>query len=646
MSLHCSFVTACPLLILPENHKHHSHFSSSFHGTNVSSDHLLNERVSSAPSNSTIRADVERPFERLNLKWLRQLRPLHRRRLFSFGGEGRDIRTDKEHIDEEGEVRMVYGENEPYPGLPTLDEYVDEKGLPFDKKDWAGMYRTCMEERDMWISKSMIEGVIPKDLVGTMFRNIPAGLHAGNYRFKHMFDGDGMICRVVFDEYGRVRWTNRYVRTEGFIRERREQDVVYRSTFGRDRDDKVNTPLGRFQYKNVGNTNVVYWGEKLLALWENGLPHRLDPFTLDTMGLDKLCGKFRNGITFTTGVDFVDEVLRLGDSFTAHPYVYDGRLIGFNYTPMSDGRTKLSFYEFDDRWNLVSKAKATLPGFTFVHDFSITENYYVVLMNGLTIERLPLILGQKTPGECIRLAKDVNVRIVLVPRRKHSKKEVKIFETDARVCFHHINAYEKADGSILLNTVVQSGRSDLDVFSDFRFPNINFQRTGVSNLTKFHIRPDQDGPIRAETLRPHHVEFCVMNPSYIGKKHRYVWMCESLPLSDSDSSTRYVGSPMQVHSKIDLETGEVRQWFAGQRSFVNEPVFVPKQNALEEDAGYLIGFIYDAGRKDGPGNDIVILDAQFPERGPLATIHLPLGLPPGLHASFVPQIFSRSYEDN
>ena len=43
--------------------------------------------------------------------------------------------------------------------------------------------------------------------------------------------------------------------------------------------------------KNVANTGVLHWGGKLLALWENGLPHELDPYTLDTIGESRLNGQ-------------------------------------------------------------------------------------------------------------------------------------------------------------------------------------------------------------------------------------------------------------------------------------------------------------------------------------------------------------------
>ena len=40
--------------------------------------------------------------------------------------------------------------------------------------------------------------------------------------------------------------------------------------------------------KNQANTNIQFCGGRLLALWEAGLPYRIDPRTLETEGVDLL----------------------------------------------------------------------------------------------------------------------------------------------------------------------------------------------------------------------------------------------------------------------------------------------------------------------------------------------------------------------
>lgn len=42
--------------------------------------------------------------------------------------------------------------------------------------------------------------------------------------------------------------------------------------------------------KNTANTNIIYWAGRLLALWEGGLPHRLEPDSLRTVGAYTLKG--------------------------------------------------------------------------------------------------------------------------------------------------------------------------------------------------------------------------------------------------------------------------------------------------------------------------------------------------------------------
>ena len=44
--------------------------------------------------------------------------------------------------------------------------------------------------------------------------------------------------------------------------------------------DITRMKMPNIRFKNVSNTNVFYWGGKLLSCWELGLPYSLDPDTL------------------------------------------------------------------------------------------------------------------------------------------------------------------------------------------------------------------------------------------------------------------------------------------------------------------------------------------------------------------------------
>ena len=112
-------------------------------------------------------------------------------------------------------------------------------------------------------------------------------------------------------------------------------------------------------FKNTANTNQVLWNNKLLALWEGGRPHEMDPLTLETVGETSLEGEL-TGRGYTT--------------YSAHPRVDAKamRMVNFGVDP-AGRRAKLYVWEVDSRQRLL--AKHTVPLLrrgTAAHDFLIT----------------------------------------------------------------------------------------------------------------------------------------------------------------------------------------------------------------------------------------------------------------------------------
>ena len=81
------------------------------------------------------------------------------------------------------------------------------------------------QEFSYWIDD--IEGEIPRDLVGTFFRNGPGRQRIGETKYGHWFDGDGMLAAFTFRD-GRAHFKNAYVRTPKYIRETESETVCYR----------------------------------------------------------------------------------------------------------------------------------------------------------------------------------------------------------------------------------------------------------------------------------------------------------------------------------------------------------------------------------------------------------------------------------
>lgn len=68
----------------------------------------------------------------------------------------------------------------------------------YTREDWQQGYESLKEEYDYWIDE--VEGEIPKELEGTVFKNGPGLLDINGQRIHHPFDGDGMISQIIFSE--------------------------------------------------------------------------------------------------------------------------------------------------------------------------------------------------------------------------------------------------------------------------------------------------------------------------------------------------------------------------------------------------------------------------------------------------------------
>ena len=170
----------------------------------------------------------------------------------------------------------------------------------------------------------VVEGEIPRELHGTLYRNGPNPQFAPRGKY-HWFDGDGMIHALTIGD-GKAHYRNRWVRTQGFQMEREAGE----SFFGGLANFANSDPRAEGIFPNAANTNIIGHGGKLLALWEAGPPHELDPHTLETIG----------------PYDFDGQLL---GPMTAHPKIdpETGELFFFGYSPFPP---YLRYYVASCRW--------------------------------------------------------------------------------------------------------------------------------------------------------------------------------------------------------------------------------------------------------------------------------------------------------
>lgn len=133
------------------------------------------------------------------------------------------------------------------------------QGATWDNEAWKAGYATPKVEHSITLEATGL----PNDLVGTYFRNGPGQFEVGDTKVMHPFDADGMVSAATFAGNGTVYFRNRFVRTQGFQKERRAGKSLYPGQFGNSRPFWA----GGGKPKNVANTNVIWWAGRLLALW-------------------------------------------------------------------------------------------------------------------------------------------------------------------------------------------------------------------------------------------------------------------------------------------------------------------------------------------------------------------------------------------
>ena len=155
----------------------------------------------------------------------------------------------------------------------------------------TGIMRPVTEELAV---ECEVEGTLPPELDGVVFRNGPNQKYEPRTPAYHFFDGDGMAHGLRIGG-GQAHYRNRWVRTECF----ELQEAAGRSLWGGLMDNplRVRPPRGAPRFKAHGGVNIVWHAGQLLALDEIGLPWRIDPGTLQTLGAHDYDGRWRGPMT-------------------------------------------------------------------------------------------------------------------------------------------------------------------------------------------------------------------------------------------------------------------------------------------------------------------------------------------------------------
>lgn len=445
-----------------------------------------------------------------------------------------------------------------------------------------------------------VEGRLPAELRGTLFRQGPGRLDVHGVRQRHWFDGDGLATAVRFDDGG-ATYVSRFVATP----EKEAEDRQHRRIFGVFGGRPSGGPLARalrHDLKNVANTNLVPHRQAVWALYEGGRPYRLDPASLATLGIESFGG-----------------VLSSRHRLSAHPHrdPVTGDLWNFGLSPGGPRTMRLSIYRHSARGGFERMRVLEIPLRLLVHDFALTRRHLVFALSPVVIPLPSLMLllaGQRSFAESLCFRPREKTLVLVVDRERSTATW---HRTDAFMCFHVANAWDEGD-EIVVDLCTYDGIGIIAALSEVLDGQVRTR--SVSQLERLRI--GKDGVSR-ERLCETSLEFPrVVEEGGLAPRRRYF----GASWADRD----WIGVP----AAIDLETGAARLAPLGRHEWAGEPVPVRKRGGTLDDA-WLLVTVLDTRRET---TEVRVLDGADLSAPPVARLRLPQRLPFMLHGNWKPAI--------
>ena len=433
-----------------------------------------------------------------------------------------------------------------------------------------------------------VSGAMPKGLAGALYRNGPAKFRRGATSATHWFDGDGLIRKFSLAEDGSASLAARFVDTP----KRRQETRLGRMVIpGFGTKGSPDAQIGGPDDANSANTNVIFSGGELLALWEAGSATRLDPDTLATRGPKT----------------YRPDLAQM--PFLAHPRVEaDGRIWNLGLS----GGTAL-VWRVGANGALEAAHTIALPRASYLHDFTATARHLVIVLQPWIQDKfsLPFL-------DSLSWRPEQGTKVLVVDKDDLTKQRV--YDLPTFAFFHLGDAWEESDGTIRFDGCIE--------------PNPDFAINAAPGLIRGeHIHTPM--PVLA-MIALHANGRATLTPTRIAAEFpRSDARIAGLPRNFTVHVGLYrPGRPIAQSVAVwDWRRGRDDAYDFGARQLVEEFVFVPRPGATGELAGWLLGTTINL---DARATELHVFDAHHVARGPLATWRADVALPVGFHGNFVP----------
>ena len=461
-------------------------------------------------------------------------------------------------------------------------------------KPWTLGYASCNEDA-LEADQLTLEGCIPDGLRGTFYRTGPARHERGAQRYGHRWDGDGMV--QAFRIGSQVSHRGRFIKTSKYLAETASECFLL-NAFGSYFPGTPPVPK-EIDESNTGNISLCMSGADLLTLWEPGSAYRLDPNTLDTLGIKTWSPELR------------------GRPFSAHPKREpDGTLWNFGANPLTG---ELTLYCIGSDGVLKHSQTLHVAGLPMLHDFAVTERHLVFLLPPMPVNREKLESGMSFAQAC-EWVPALGTRVLTISKADGSQRW---YELPASCIFHLANAWEDASGVIRLQFM---GASNPRTFAaGWSVMQGVYQHRPGAFMTMVELDPRTGA--RQVIVPDLEGEFPVVDPSLVGSRHKQVLCLGRCRARDAN-----VPGYDELVS-FDVEDGASQRFSYGSDWLVEEHLLVPDVANVAGPAQWVVGTALNMRR----GQTVVsVFKACAIGEGPVAQASLPYALPLGLHGCFVP----------
>lgn len=439
---------------------------------------------------------------------------------------------------------------------------------------------------------STIRGNVPKDINGNLFKNTVACLERNGVIRSHWFDGDGAVLKLNIQN-GEVKASYKFIKTKAYQNEEKAQKFIHADfgSVGHTFIEKVKT----FYPANRSNTNVLPLNDKLLTLWEAGLPYSLDLNDLETKGMDNLGG------------------LKNGDAFSAHPKIDPdtGEIYSIGYSPLAP----MKIHKCDKNGKLIKSVSVKTGNYPFlVHDCCLAGKYLVFFNLPLKLRMVPFVLRRSSFYESMYHNRSDPVEVVIID--KESLKMVKKFEVDNFFFFHFGNGYVDSQGNIVVDYCETSNDGPLFEFTRNVVKGEISHIDYTMSLVRMILDPKNGKLVSKHYLYNDNCEFPTYHPDSTGKFYN------ELVLANTKHSSEFINKIARFN--FEKQTAVERTF--DQDEWAGESNIIP---STERGPGYLLNVLYN-GKTDK--SDVHIMNRETLED--IAVLELPHPIPFGFHGAW------------